>query len=152
MPGIVAEDAPQRLCMAPVDGRQLGVVAHVRVGRVGLDLEAASGSQGAGFEAVADLAQQLLQPLGGTGADHVVGPGLLGDDVGRIAALGHEAVDAVVGQDLLAQQGDGRLGHDHGVGSVDAQPGEARGMRLATRVGDGQLLHRDDARARPRPW
>ena len=122
------------------------VVAHVAVGRLERDLEAGAGRQGARLEAVAHQAQDLLHPCPRGGADHVVGGHVGRDDVGGLPAPGDDAVHAVAGLELLAQQADGRLGHDHRVSRVDALPGEARGVRLATQVGDGQLLHGDEGR------
>ena len=125
---------------------QLLVVTQVGVGRVERDIERAAGGQGTGLEAGADLGQQLVETDGRAGADHEVGGGLARDDVGRLAALGHDAVHAIARQQLLAQEADRRLRHDHRVRRVDPTPGEARGVGLDAGVGHGQLLHGDDVR------
>ena len=45
---------------------------------------------------------------------------VLGDDVGGVAALGHDAVDLVAAPQVLAEEADGHLGHHEGVAGVDA--------------------------------
>ena len=60
------------------------------------------------------------QVLEGPGPHHEAAAGLLGDDVGGVPAFGHDAVHLVAGPEVLADEADGHLGHDHGVGGVDA--------------------------------
>ena len=133
MDGRLGEDAAQRLGVARYSASPARGRGACRCRPTSSDdLQAGARRQGTRLEAVAHQAQDLLHACPRGGADHVVGGHVGRDDVGGLAAPGDDAVDAVAGLELLAQQADGRLGHDHRVGGVDAHPGEAGGVRLAT--------------------
>ena len=69
-----------------------------------------------------------------------------GDDVGRLAAVGDDAVDQLSGRQLLPQQPDGHLRDGHRVGGVDAQIRRDGGVRFAAAVVHGHLGQRQRAR------
>ena len=92
------------------------------------------------LEAVLDAGPQHGQVLEGAGPHHEAAPGLLGDDVGGVATLGHDAVDLVAAAQVLADEADGHLGHHHGVRGVHALLGRRRGVRGPARVVDLEVV------------
>ena len=76
------------------------------------------------------------EPGQGGGAAHEPAGDRGRDDVGRLAAVGDDAVHLVAGAELLAQQADGHLGDGHGVAGVDPLPRARprRGRSLPVKV------------------
>ncbi len=119
-------------------------MADIRVADLLLDLERGAGGERTRLEAAANERSDLIEARDAGTPDHPLGLRAGRDDVGGIAALGHDAVDAVGGTQLLAQQGDRGLGHDERVGGIDAEVREAGGVRLLARVRHVQGADRDD--------
>ena len=119
--------------VGPVRGQ--GVILEQRlVERFGgLDGERCSGGQGGPFEAAADALQQGLVFRQGEGPAFKLHHRLVRDDVGDVPGLGHEAGDAVVAGDLLAEQADGHLAQHGGVRGVDGLVRGCRGVRCLAR-------------------
>ena len=110
------------------------------------DGQRGAGRQCAGLEAAVDLGLDGVQFVQGLGAHDVAGFGVGRDDVGRAAAVGDDAVDAVGRVDVLAQQADGRLGDGQRVRGVDAAFGKGRGVGFLARVGHVEHGAGDDGR------
>ena len=117
-------------------------------------LEGGAGGEGTRLEAPLHPGAQARQGVEGARPDHEAAHALGGDDVGGVASLGDDAVHLVAGLQLLAQQADRHLGHDHGIGGVDPLMRGRRGVRGAPdeahlHVVDGEALGRQPV-LRPR--
>jgi hypothetical protein len=118
---VVGEHPAQGFGVAPVDCGHLVVVDDFRVRPIASrDTQRRAGGQRAGLEAPLDAAAQPFQPFDGFRADRVTGRCARRDDVGGIAAVGDDAMDAIVRVEVLPQQPDGRLRNRQRVGGVDA--------------------------------
>ncbi len=141
------EAPPERLGVGPVGVEQGRVGLHVRVDRsqIASSSSVAPGGQGARPRSTRSTrGSQDGEPLERSSSRHMNRPrDRLGDDVGRAAAVGHDAVDLVPGAELLAQEAERHLGDGHGVAGVDPLPRRGRGVGLSpvkvhVEVGDGQ--------------
>jgi hypothetical protein len=121
--------------LALPQGDQLLVVGELGVGGAGLvERHGRAGGDRAGLEAGLHPRVQLLELRERRGAGVPLPGGALGDDVGRVPAVGDDAVDPVGRLDVLAQQPDGHLRDRQRVGGVDAQ------LRVRGRVGGRPLV------------
>ncbi len=144
--GRVVEHAAQLLRVVAVQGREVPVMDHVRVAGAFDDLHLGARGERARLEATAHETRQLLEALPVGGTDHEQRPRQRRDDVRRVTALGHDAVDAVRWQQLLPQQADGGLGDDHRVSGVPSAVGEPGCVSLVAPVGHIELRDGDDVR------
>src|SRR5206468_6856086 len=91
-------------------------------GGIGRDLHAASGGGGGAVRGGAEAPEQLVAVGDGRSAQVELRARVFRDDVGLLAALGDDAVDACLGTDLLAHGVQRVEERDHGVQRVDAPP------------------------------
>src|SRR5207244_11877401 len=80
------------------------------------------------------------------GAYDVVGGGVRGHDVGRVAAVGDDAVDAVALPDVLPPEADRRLRDRERIGGVDPELREGGRVRRPARVADLEVPPRQGRR------
>jgi hypothetical protein len=97
----------------------------------------------AGFETSHHPRLQLGEFMHVGGADEEAAGGAFGHDVGRHAAVGDDAVDALGVADVLAQLGDRRIGRHHRVERVEPAVGHCRSMRRPAMIDRRHIGHRD---------
>ena len=124
-------------------GQQGAVVADGDLVAVlgGEDLNARAGHEGGAVEDLLDPLGDLLEGLEVLRAHHDGQLGALGDDVGDLAAVGDDGVEAVHGEHLLAQQADAGQGQGGGVQGVAAHEGLGGGVGRHAVEDDAQAAH-----------
>ena len=123
---------PEPLELAAVDGGEREVRAQRRRRALVRDhLEARAGRRGRALGAAQQARRGVLEHGVLERAHPDARGGALGDHVRRLAAVGHDAVDARAARELLAQQADRDEERDHAVERVDAALGIGRRVRGA---------------------
>ena len=124
---LVVGSAAERDRVRAVEVDDVVIVLHVRVhGRDVGDRERGAGRERARLEAVLDARPGHREVGDRRRAHHPQSVGVRGHDVGRVAAVGDEAVDLLAGAEVLAQQPDRHLRDRQRVGRVDAELGRGR--------------------------
>ena len=125
-----------------------GVGGEVAVaGAVPGEGEGGFGGFGGAAEAGGDALAHFVEQAFTGGADIKFGGGVVGDDVGFLAAVLDDAVDADLGLGLLAEQADRLIGEDERVEGVAAFPGGGGGVGVAAAELDGAGVDGEDGGA-----
>ena len=141
---------PQRRRVRDVAVRHRAVGAHVVVAaRAPFVLQPAAGGLRRALEAGEHALTQFIDGRAVAGANHEPSLRVVGDHVGGLAALRDDAVDALVGADVLAQHGDRVVAGDQRVERVQPVPRRGGGVCVAPVEVDDQALDRRHQRPRP---
>ncbi|HEY2523624.1 MAG TPA: hypothetical protein VGI29_01095 [Candidatus Binataceae bacterium] len=115
------EMAPERLAVALIQRRKVAIADQFRVRFIpAFNIQLRAGRGRARRKTFQDPRSDLVQVSQGARAYHIACRGVRRDDVGRFAAVGDDAVDAVGGMDVLAEQADRRLRDHQCIGRVDS--------------------------------
>src|SRR5215471_5292198 len=143
----VGELSAERFGVAAINISDLTVMFHLGVGLCSAgDIQGRAGSERACLETPVHSGPQLAQLLESFAAYDVPGSGACRNNVGRIAAMGGDSMNAIGGSYMLSQQADRGLGDRQCIGCIDSKLGESRRMGFLADVFDFKHRCRDDFR------